>query len=193
VIIAKLPAAHALVTLHQECLAHPGWPLEEPEAHDALLAAVVRNHAYNSRLWDEEDLARRTDVDDRAIVANKRNIDRFNQVRNDAAEQIDEQFQSCLAERLNVNGRRSSETPGAMIDRLSILALKIRAMHAQVARTDAAPSHRDACAEKLARLTLQRDELAESLARLLSECVTGQAWFRVYRQFKMYNDPVYRQ
>ena len=40
-----------------------------------------------------------------------------------------------------------------------------------------------------ARLREQRRDLADCLDRLLEEVACGQAVFKIYRQFKMYNDP----
>jgi len=76
-----------------------------------------------------------------------------------------------------------------MVDRLSILALKVHAMRAQSERADADDSHRGAAAARLARLQEQRRDLAGCLARLLADAAAGRAYFKVYRQFKMYNDP----
>jgi hypothetical protein len=59
-------------------------------------------------------------------------------------------------------------------------------------RTDAAPAFRDQCRDKLAVLTQQRDDLASELATLLADIASGRVVPRVYRQFKMYNDPAYR-
>jgi hypothetical protein len=42
---------------------------------------------------------------------------------------------------------------------------------------------------KLNRLNEQRTDLASCLDRLLAEAERGEAYFKVYRQFKMYNDP----
>jgi hypothetical protein len=75
-----------------------------------------------------------------------------------------------------------------MIDRLSILALKTFHMRLEATRPDAAEAHRATCGEKLARLTLQRADLARCLDTLLREAAAGRAFWRVYRQFKMYND-----
>ena len=141
-------------------------------------------------LWGEEDLARRTTVDDSAIAANKRNIDRFNQARNDAVERVDELLQYAWRNHARQpDARQHSETAGAMIDLLSILSLKVFHMRVQVIRADADTAHRLRCAERLARLTEQRHDLAACLDRLLEAVREGRAYCKMYRQFKMYNDP----
>jgi hypothetical protein len=150
---------------------------------------IEANHRCNRLLWDEEDLARRRDVGDSAIAGNKRAIDGHNQRRNDAIEKIDE----ALLERLvgvtpAADAWHNSETAGAMVDRLSILALKIFHMRAQTERADAPEEHRAVCRDKLARLLQQRSDLARCLDTLLDRAVEGRAYWRIYRQFKMYND-----
>ena len=51
---------------------------------------IEDNHFYNFSLWHEEDVARIKDIEDARIVLAKRNIDGFNQNRNNAMEHIDE-------------------------------------------------------------------------------------------------------
>jgi hypothetical protein len=160
------------------------------EGREGLWAAIEDNHRFNCLLWDEEDLARRRDVPDSEIAANKRAIDGYNQKRNDAMERIDEQLLNLFSGMEGArDARLNSETPGAMTDRLSILSLKIRSMRLQTQRTDVAREHVENCLQKLNRLTEQRADLASCLDRLLAECARGEARFKVYRQFKMYNDP----
>jgi hypothetical protein len=155
-----------------------------------LWDAIEANHRNNRLLWDQEDLARRRNVPDAEIAANKRAIDRYNQARNDAIERIDEHLLTTLAEvRRKPDARLSSETAGGMIDRLSIVSLKIRSMRAQTERTDVGPDHIETCRAKLERLVEQRSDLAGCLERLLEEAARGESYFKVYRQFKMYNDP----
>ncbi len=155
-----------------------------------LWRAIEDNHRCNCLLWDEEDLARRRDVADAEIAKNKRAIDGHNQKRNDAIERIDEHFLSILSGvKKNESARLNSETPGAMIDRLSILSLKIHHMRLQTERSDVDSVHIENCGLKLVRLDEQRKDLAACLDRLLAECARGEACFKVYRQFKMYNDP----
>jgi len=151
---------------------------------------IEDNHHSNAALWREEDRARSTDVPDAEIVRCKRRIDALNQRRNDAVEALD----ACLLAALDrlipePASRLSSETAGAIIDRLSILALKIHHMRLQTRRVEAGDEHVQRCSEKLATLITQRSDLARCFDRLLREVRCGAAHFKTYRQFKMYNDP----
>jgi hypothetical protein len=85
-----------------------------------------------------------------------------------------------------------AETVGWLADKLSIVELKIYHMQEQADRTDAAAEFRERCEGRLEVLRLQRDDLAAELAQLLSDVTTGRVVPKVYRQFKMYNDPQYR-
>ena len=175
-----IPKASRLTAFHDGA--------QKAEAASALWQAVEDNHRNNCLLWDEEDLARRRNVPDSEIAGNKRAIDGYNQKRNDAIERIDESLLSFFSDKKE-NARLSSETPGAMIDRLSILSLKIRGMRLQTQRADVDRSHVEECTQKLNRLNEQRADLAACLDRLLEECARGESRFKIYRQFKMYNDP----
>src|SRR5215471_12534363 len=116
-----------------------------PGESGPLMLAIRGLHETNARIWAEEDLARRRSVGDAEIVANKRAIDSLNQRRNDLVEQADEILFEALQPAMGGAVRLHSETPGQMIDRLSILTLKIRAMRLQAERTDADEAHRAAC------------------------------------------------
>ncbi|MDH4393355.1 MAG: DUF4254 domain-containing protein [Aquabacterium sp.] len=195
--------APRLIALHDHLLAQPGWPADStPQDADTLWCWVQTNHRCNSLLWAEEDLARRTTVGAEAIAANKRAIDGHNQARNDATERIDELLLVGLGlvdaataatdtpvSTAPPGARLNSETAGSMVDRLSILALKVHAMRQQCARTDADAAHIAASQGKLARLEQQRADLGGCLDAMLGDARAGRAYFKVYRQFKMYNDP----
>jgi hypothetical protein len=187
--MSALPDPAEIVRFHDERVADRAWAKSGAARFDQdVWQWIEANHRCNNLLWDEEDLARRRDVPDGAIAANKRAIDGFNQQRNDAIERVDEHLLTALGEP-KPGARLNSETAGAMIDRLSILALKIFHMRLQTERADATPEHVATCREKLARLLEQRADLQGCLEQLLADCRAGRAYFKVYRQFKMYNDP----
>jgi len=167
----------------------------DPACISDLERLIVNQHRCNTRLWNLEDEARRTDATDVYIADTKRGIDRVNQERNDLIERIDEALLARLYRDAPPAGEQNSETAGMMIDRLSILALKIYHMRANSGRfaagaTGAADAELAAeCEAKLAVLQEQRDDLAACLDRLLADCAGGRRYFKVYRQFKAYNDP----
>ena len=183
--MSRLPPASEIADFQDRCLAAPGAPAR---FESGPWEAIEANHWHNCLLWEQEDLARRRDVPDSEIAANKRAIDTHNQKRNDAIERIDELLLAELPEAKR-EARLSSETPGTMIDRLSILALKIHHMRLQTLRSDVERSHIEECCAKLERLLEQRSDLASCLDRLLAEAQSGESYFKIYRQFKMYNDP----
>ncbi|MCM0610022.1 MAG: DUF4254 domain-containing protein [Ideonella sp. WA131b] len=198
-------AAADITALHDRLLSTSGWPQAEPAQPEAGLWRWIQvNHRNNCLLWAEEDLARRTTVADAEIAANKRAIDRYNQARNDATERVDELLLLALGvvdeaaarsdaplAQVAAGARLNSETAGSIIDRLSILSLKLKAMGEQARRNDVDEAHRAASRVKWERLAQQRRDLAACLDGLLAETAAGRAYFKVYRQFKMYNDPAF--
>jgi len=189
----KIPGSREILEFHDHWLAQPDWDAESPAAQaQGVWSHIEHNHRCNCRLWKEEDQARRRNVPDSAIAANKRNIDAVNQQRNDSIEKMDECLLAELAEvEPNAAVRLHSETAGSMIDRLSILALKVFHMRIQTGRADAAQAHIETSRTRLARLVEQRTDLAACFDALLGDCLAGRARFKVYRQFKMYNDPAF--
>lgn len=195
---------------HDQTLNQAGGPPPVCTPEDGAIAGIraplwhwiEANHFFNSSLWAEEDLARRTTVSSDEIALNKRAIDKFNQARNDATERVDEilltelglvdaasaQTDSPVA-KVPANARLNSETAGSIIDRMSIMALKIHAMRAQTQRTDVDEHHRSSSQVKLEKLLQQRADLGLCLDALIADAQAGKAYFKVYRQFKMYNDP----
>jgi len=160
--------------------------------YSGFLQGVCEQHKFNFLLWHEEDIARSPDVGDGRIAGVKRSIDRYNQQRNDWIEKLDD-FLVLELQRLAINPAAgaplNTETPGSAIDRLSIMALRIYHMIEQTEREDVSDEHRAKSHGRLAILTEQHADLSNSLRELLGDIFSGRKRLKVYRQFKMYNDP----
>ena len=153
-----------------------------------LLNVAEAQHRANFDLWHEEDKARDPGASDAEIAAVKHAIDRLNQQRNDLVEKLDTMLLT-LAGAQNPDAPLHSETPGLIIDRLSILALKIYHTEEETRRASATEAHRLKNAVRLAVLQEQRSDLAGCLDALWTEVLAGTRRFKLYRQMKMYNDP----
>jgi Protein of unknown function (DUF4254) len=151
---------------------------------------IEENHQWNFSLWHEEDIARIKDIDPLRIMQAKRNIDVFNQARNNAMEKIDEWILNYLEfNNIVSKGDLHSETPGMMIDRLSIMSLKRFHMNEETLRSDASTEHKANCRGKVLILDEQIRDLSICLENIISKLQTSEISFKVYRQMKMYNDP----
>lgn len=165
------------------------WHLTPPAAGGTGFGRLIQeNHLRNFQLWHEEDIARRDDLGSERVHQAKRAIDGFNQQRNNFIEEMDKELVAALKP-AESGVPRNSETPGMIIDRLSILSLKEFHMREETERADATLEHRATCGAKLARIIHQRGDLTQSLADLLNDVASGRRTFGVYYQFKMYNDP----
>lgn len=187
-----MTSAEEIIKLHDQYLLDPTWPndfaLQYQSTH-TIFEYIEANHFFNTKLWNEEDLARRKKVSDTEIAKNKRAIDSFNQKRNDYIEKIDDFIFENIPYLTEARGKQNSETLGAMIDRLSILSLKIFHMTLQTLRDDVEKSHIEVCTNKLIILKKQRHDLCFCFDELLSDCQNGLRHIKLYKQFKMYNDP----
>lgn len=164
----------------------------DPEAGSGsgLEALIIEQHRQNFALWHEEDRARAPLASAEELAQTKRNIDVFNQARNDLIEAIDrELLQQLAGNGVNLSGQLHSETPGMIIDRLSILSLKIFHTREQVERIDVAREHIDRNRQRLEVLAQQRKDLADCLSIFWEDVRQGRRYFKLYKQLKMYNDP----
>ena len=171
------------------------WHVKAPEP-DYVEASdfpnlVSMQHYVNFELWHQEDMARDPDAPDSKIAAVKRAIDVLNQRRNDIIEQMDQYLLDALQSKnikYTADAEMNSETPGSIIDRLSINALKIYHMDEEIQRLDVTDEHRKKYSGKLSVLQDQRNDLKKSLETLLADLSSGKKRLKVYQQMKMYND-----
>ncbi len=166
-------------------------PRIEAKLDSLWLALAARQHRANCDLWHIEDEARIPDATDAELADVKRRVDKTNQQRNDLAEELDRTLLGWLqgSGLPNPDAPLHSESPGLIVDRLSILALKIYHTREEAERGDAPPGHAGRNRERLGILEEQRADLAACLDALWGETLDGTRRFKLYRQMKMYNDP----
>lgn len=180
-----------IAQLHQKTVSD--WHEQDiSNPYPGLLGLVCDQHSFNFRLWHQEDIARSPEVDDTEIAAVKRRIDKLNQQRNDWIEKVDDFLTQIVFER-NIEPKAeapiNTETPGSVIDRLSIMQLRIYHMQEQLDRSDASSEHIESVTQKMTLCQIQQNELQEALQQLLNNIAAGKVRHRTYRQMKMYNDP----
>jgi hypothetical protein len=184
--------AHQITQLHDQATLNwhqPGpWPDSVAPSSELLIQTLLAHHRANFDLWHEEDKAREPEASDATIAQVKHAIDTLNQTRNDLVEVMDRELLAAAGTQ-NPDAPLHSESPGLILDRLSILALKIYHTEEETHRASASEAHRQKNLSRLALLEEQRTDLAACLDQLWTEVLNGKRRFKLYRQMKMYNDP----
>ena len=165
-------------------------PIDNP--HHGIKELICEQHERNYRLWHQEDICRSPDATDADIASVKRNIDKLNQSRNDLIEKIDDEISAILTEsgvRQIEDAKINTETVGSVIDRLSIMSLRIYHYHEQRQRSDADSKHHEQVTQRLELCEQQHSDLSLALQQLIDDLFTGVKQHKTYRQLKMYNDP----
>jgi len=94
---------------------------------------IARLHSKNRSLWNAEDQARSSTLPDPELGRLKRRIDELNSERNALIEEIDRVVKRTLDPVINEHAPRADESPGLLLDRLSILHLRRRALQRVIA------------------------------------------------------------
>jgi hypothetical protein len=183
----KLPRAAEITAFHDYALAAPGQPAR---FESGLWEAIETDHWHNGILWEQEALARRRYAPDSEVASNKRAIDANDRKRREAIGRIDKALLDSLRTlKKHPEAKQHSETPGAIIDRLSILAINIHHMRLRAGRAGADPRHVETCRAKQDELSAERDDLAACLDRLLAEAQRGEVYFKLYPRSELHDDP----
>jgi hypothetical protein len=166
-------------------------PISNPYGSQTIEHLLYLKCWIDTVQWHMEDVVRNPSIDPAEGLQWKRRIDASNQERTDVVEFIDSYFLEKFAAVEPVqHAKINSESPAWVIDRLSILALKVYHMNEETVRTDADPLHIQACTDKLNILLNQRTDLSNSLDELIEDIGSGIKYMKVYKQMKMYNDPL---
>ena len=147
-----------------------------------------RLQLVNTFQWHEEDRSRAHDAGDAVLAAVKRSIDASNRRRVQTIDALDThlvQVSAHLGTR-NPTAALHSETPGSIIDRLTVLALKRYHLAEALATADAATVA--SLQPRLDTVGEQFEDLAGCLTRLLDDIAAGRVRLKLYRQVKVYAD-----
>lgn len=164
-------------------------PVKNLYTPDSFEALLYSKNWIDTVQWHLEDIIRLPEINPVEGIQLKRRIDKSNQDRTDMVEKIDDYFLESFKRVIPKPGSRiNSETPAWLLDRMSILMLKIYHMKEQTERTDASAEHIQRCVLKLNILTEQKSDMRLALDEMIEDIESGNRRFKVYRQMKMYND-----
>lgn len=164
-------------------------PLKNPFPAGSFEFLLYLKNWIDTVQWHLEDIIRNPKIDPAEGIAIKRRIDKSNQDRTDTVEKLDDVFLDQFKDiQPKAGARMNSETPAWLLDRMSILMLKIYHMKEQTERMDASQDHIARCQLKLKVLMEQKGDMRTAYDELIEDIRSGKRKFKVYRQMKMYND-----
>src|SRR3954470_12912202 len=101
-------------------------PVKNPFPPSDFRSLLYVKNWIDTVQWHLEDIIRKPDINPAEALLIKRRIDKSNQDRTDTVEKIDDQFVELFKNVAAMPGARiNSETPAWLLDRMSILMLKI--------------------------------------------------------------------
>ena len=164
-------------------------PIKNPFPLKSFNSLLYGKNWIDTVQWHLEDLIRVPTIDPVEALKIKRRIDKSNQDRTDMVEKLDDYFlEEFKHVKAGAGTRINSETPAWLLDRMSILMLKIYHMKEQTERKDVGADHVKATNAKLAILMEQKSDMQLAYDELIDDIANGKRRFKVYRQMKMYND-----
>lgn len=153
-----------------------------------LISLVQLNMTTNNKVWELEDQARVSDLDPKYITEIKKDINKYNQIRNDLINKIDREI-SVTAKISNQGSddKFYSESPGMIIDRLSILYIKLAVVENLlnlIKEIDLKKEYQ----RKYKKITEQMNHLESFLKIYWAKLKNKEVFFRVQEPLKIYND-----
>src|SRR3989337_1017853 len=164
---------------------HVDTPLQNPFSSESINALLYTKNWIDTVQWHLEDIIRAPTIEPQKALLIKRRIDKSNQDRTDMVERLDDYFLNQFKNVIAKPGTRiNSETPAWLLDRMSILMLKIYHMKEQTERTDVSEEHLRKVEAKLAALMEQKSDMQLAFDELIEDIAKGNRRFKVYRQMK---------
>jgi len=162
-----------------------------PGRPEGWARTVERLQLINAYQWHEEDKSRDHGADDAVLAEVKRSIDASNRRRVQTIDALDDLIYTGLKDAglLRDGVPLNSESPASIIDRLTVLALKIYHVDEALQAFRAGGEDPGRMQERLDTLTEQSRDLGGCLERLLAGIKAGETGLKLYRQVKVYRQP----
>ena len=168
---------------------HVDTPVKSAYESGSFEDLLYRKNWIDTVQWHLEDIIRLPDINPMEALQIKRRIDKSNQDRTDMVEKMDDYFLDQFKHvEPKPTAKINSETPAWLLDRMSILILKIYHMREQTERKNVSVEHLAKCQAKLAILLEQKTDMQMAFDQLMEDILYGERKMKVYRQMKMYND-----
>lgn len=168
---------------------HVDTPVKNPYPENQFEHLLYVKNWIDTVQWHLEDIIRLPDINPVEALQIKRRIDKSNQDRTDMVERLDDYFMFQFKDVTpKATAKINSETPAWLLDRMSILMLKIYHMKEQTERKDVSADHIAKCQAKLNILLEQKTDMQLAFDQLMEDIRLGDRKMKVYRQMKMYND-----
>lgn len=168
---------------------HVDTVVKSPFPEESFENLLYKKNWIDTVQWHLEDIIRLPSINPVEALQIKRRIDKSNQDRTDMVEKMDDYFLDQFKHvEPKPTAKINSETPAWLLDRMSILLLKIYHMKEQTERKDVSEEHLVKCQAKLAILLEQKTDMQMAFDQLMEDILYGDRKMKVYRQMKMYND-----
>jgi hypothetical protein len=174
--LMNMPSVADIASEFQSALREP-----TPSARTGVLGLLLALHHNNVVQWDREDAARSNVGDDHAVAKAKREIDALNAKRHELIEAVDAALAAGIEQTLEAPP--TTESPGMVLDRLSVLVIRISVTD-DIANSQRAD--RDLFAARLHILHEQLAVLEDALEALFEDVRTGRRRFVPYLGLKSY-------
>jgi hypothetical protein len=162
-------------------------PSKEFNYGDELHRLIYLSIKTNKTLWDLEDSARLSELGDKHVAEAKKSIDKINQSRNNLIREIDMVLYKDLGVISSSPDKFYSESPGMIIDRLSIIFIKLSIVQKLVLLMKE-DDLRSEYADKEKVLADQIRGIGQFLDMYMEKLVNGDVFFEIQQPVKIYND-----
>jgi len=170
---------------------HDTAPIE-PTEYQSPKGMTQWLHYQNFVVWHLEEMLRHNDIKPDKIHRLEQAVDKHTNQRMDVLEQIDIWIDNVLetAGIAPADGTPvHSETPANIINRLSVLSLKIFHLKERLDNDNLGKEDKHTVNLRFRILEEQVRDVSKALDQLLLDLRQARKKHKVYRQFKIYNDP----